>query len=92
MYCKSAKSLLNSRSTSSVSFRATAHGAASQNGIYSNIIYNSKASPTYTMTEGKQQYMINYIKEAGGKYANIYCQPGTGGYLKFMGYWSPDSE
>ena len=91
MRCDSVESLISSGSMSGVSFKATAHGAASQDGKYSNIIYNAKASPTYTMTKGKEQYMINYIKEAGKKYANIYCQLGTGGYVKFMGDWSPDS-
>ena len=67
MRCDSVESLISSGSTSGVSFKATAHGATSKDGKYSNIIHNAKASPTYTMTKEKEQYMINYIKEEGKK-------------------------
>ena len=82
---------LQSGSTSGVSFRATAYGGNSATGSFSNIGYNGKISPTYSMYNGKVQYMTNYIHEAGKRYANIYCQPGNGGYLEFSGVWSPDS-
>ena len=92
MSCTGVESLISSGSVSGVSYKGTAHGAASLNGTYSNISYNGKNSPTYTITKDKKQYLINYIKEGGKKYANIYCQPGNGGYLKFSGWWSPDSK
>ncbi len=82
---------LQSGSISGVSFRATAYGGDSATGSFSNIGYNGKKSPTYSMYNGKVQYMTNYIHEAGKRYANIFYQPENGGYLEFSGKWSPDS-
>ena len=82
----------NGGTINGASYMGTAYGSSSESGPFSNISCNGKNSPTYTIVKGKKQYLINYIREAGKTYANIYCQPLGGSYLKFSGYWSPDSK
>ena len=89
--CKKATLTSGSGSTSSLYFKATAYGSYNIDGTYSNITYNGKKSPTYSIGVGKVKYMTNYINEAGRNCARIYYQSGNGGHVKFSGVWSPDS-
>ena len=89
--CDNATLTQGSGSTSGVYFKATAYGAKTKSGTYTNMAYNGKSSATYSMQAGKTQYMINYIYESGGRFAKVRYQTVNGGYIKFSGVWSPDS-
>lgn len=73
------------------SFQATAYGSKSEIGGFINCTYNGKVATTYTVTAGSEYKMINYIKEAGYSYANIYYNASYNRNIIFVGVWSPDS-
>lgn len=78
----------NSKGTS---FQATAYGSNSRITGFINCTYNGKSSTTYTVTRGTEYKMINYIREAGYSYANIYYNASQNKDIIFVGVWSPDS-
>lgn len=73
------------------SFQATAYGSNSEKSGYFNCSYNGNTSKTYNVQNGSVFYMINYIKEAGYNYANIWYNAAYDANVMFRGVWSPDS-
>lgn len=88
IYCKN-RTVYNGGS--GTGFHATAYGSNTAKRGYVNCVYNGKSSTTYFIQEGTVQLMINYIREAGYGYANVYYDAKYCSNLMFSGVWSPDS-
>ena len=81
---------INSPNATGQNFRAIAYGAYDLNGTYTRNIWNNRVSHEYTVRAGSEIFMINYINEAGRRFARIHYNP-VSGNTTFSGVWSPDS-
>lgn len=87
-------SVSSSTGAYSATFYVTPYGKKSTDSSFRNMTYTQNgvtySAPTYVLKRGESKYMTNYIYQAGGRLANVYCNT-TVAYVTFKGVWSADS-
>lgn len=67
------------------------HGSNTTSSNLADRYAGSNHSRSYIFAAGSTIFMINYVKEAGCDFANIYCESKYTTCARFSGVWSPDS-
>lgn len=93
MFCLLAVDTDNPATHKAGTYKATVYGATSLAGPFARNVYNGQASYQYVFSMGTvNANMINFVRESGRRYAQIYCEAGSGYKIRFSGMWSADVE